>query len=91
MSRFVFSALFVAWAASIALLPTVARAGCGGCYQTVSPCGSCGAPVINPCNPCYRPTVVPAQYRTVYDTVEVAPRAWLRTGFRPATASSMKP
>jgi hypothetical protein len=39
----------------------------------VSPCGSCGAPAVNPCNPCYRPAMVPAQYRTVYDTVEVAP------------------
>jgi hypothetical protein len=73
MSRFVFSVLFVV-AASAALLPTAASAGCGGCsYQVVAPCGSCGAPVVNPCNPCYRPATVPAQYRTVYDTVEVAP------------------
>jgi hypothetical protein len=74
MSRLIFSALFAAWAASIALMPTAARAGCGGCgNQMVSPCGSCGAPVVNPCNPCYRPAMAPAQYRTVYDTVEVAP------------------
>ena len=68
MSRLVFSALFVALAA---LTPTSASAGCGGCYQVASPCGSCA--VVNPCNPCYRPAVVPAQYRTVYDTVVVAP------------------
>jgi len=78
MSRFVFSALFVALAAStaapIALLPTAARAGCTGCsVQVVSPCGSCAAPILNPCNPCYRPAMVPALYRTVYDTVVVAP------------------
>jgi hypothetical protein len=75
MSRFVFSALLLALsastAASIAFVPTAARAGCGG--QVVSPCGSCAAPIVNPCNPCYRPAVVPAQYRTVYDTVVVAP------------------
>jgi hypothetical protein len=35
--------------------------------------GSCGAPVANPCNPRYRSALVPAQYRTVYDTVEVEP------------------
>jgi hypothetical protein len=78
MSRSVFSALFVALAASmagsVALLPTSAQAGCWGCNAPlVSPCGSCAAPVVNPCNPCYRPAMVPAQYRTVYDTVVVAP------------------
>jgi hypothetical protein len=76
MSRSVFSALFVALAAasSVALLPTAAQAGCMGCSgQLISPCGSCAAPVVNPCNPCYRPAMVPAQYRTVYDTVVVAP------------------
>lgn len=73
MSRLVLSALF-AFAASTALLPTAASAGCGGCYnQVVAPCGSCGAPVVNACSPCYRPATVPAEYRTVYDTVEVAP------------------
>jgi hypothetical protein len=60
-------------AASTALLPTAAQAGCWGCnVPLVSHCGSC-APVVNPCNPCYRPAIVPAQYRTVYDTVMVAP------------------
>jgi hypothetical protein len=78
MSRLVSSALFVALAASmagsVALLPTSAQAGCGGCgAPLVSPCGSCAAPVVNPCNSCYRPAMVPAQYRTVYDTVVVAP------------------
>src|SRR3981081_725771 len=74
MSRFVCSALLVALAASTALVPSAALAGCGGCnVQLVSPCGACAAPVVNPCNPCYRPERVPAQYRTVYDTVEVAP------------------
>jgi hypothetical protein len=78
MSRLVSSALFVALAASmagsVAVLPTSAQAGCGGCgAPLVSPCGSCAAPVVNPCNPCYRPAMVPAQYRTVYDTVLVAP------------------
>ena len=77
MLRLVSSTLFVALAASmagsVALLPTSAQAGCGGCgAPLVSPCGSC-APVVNPCSPCYRPAMVPAQYRTVYDTVVVAP------------------
>src|SRR6266849_2281819 len=66
MSRFVSSALFVglaaAMAGSTALVPSAALS-----------CGACAAPVVNPCNPCYRPERVPAQYRTVYDTVEVAP------------------
>jgi hypothetical protein len=62
MSRFLCSALFVLAAASVAL-PTAAVAGCG----------SCAAPVFNPCGSCYRPTVVPPQYRTVYETVMVAP------------------
>src|SRR5580704_16108884 len=78
MSRIVSSALLVALAgslaASMALVPSAARAGCGGCnVQLVSPCGACAAPVVNPCNPCYRPAIAPAQYRTVYDTVVVAP------------------
>jgi hypothetical protein len=77
MSRFVSSAFLVALAvslaASAALRPTAAQAGCWGCnVPVVSPCGAC-APVVNPCNPCYRPAMVPAQYRTVYDTVVVAP------------------
>jgi len=61
MSRFLCSALFVAFAAA-SVAPTTALAGCGSC-----------APVFNPCGSCYRPTVIPPQYRTVYDTVLVAP------------------
>jgi hypothetical protein len=72
-------------AGSVVLLPTAAEAGCGGCGQQLSPCGSC-APVVNPCNPCYRPAMVPAQYRTVYDTVVVAPARMVAHRFRPATA-----
>jgi hypothetical protein len=63
MSRFLCSALFVVFAAASVVLPSAAIAGCG----------SCAAPVFNPCGSCYQPTVVPAQYRTVYDTVVVAP------------------
>src|SRR5579863_893686 len=63
MSRFLCSALFVAFAAASIALPTAALAGCG----------SCATPVFNPCGTCYRPTVVPPQYRTVYQTVMVAP------------------
>jgi hypothetical protein len=77
MSRLVFSALVAlaaSLAASAAFLPTAAQAGCWGCnVPVVSPCGSCAAPVVNPCNPCYRHAMVPAQYRTVYDTVMVSP------------------
>jgi hypothetical protein len=61
MSRFLCSALFVVFAAA-GVAPTPALAGCGSC-----------APVVNFCGSCYQPTVVPAQYRTVYDTVMVAP------------------
>jgi hypothetical protein len=63
MSRFVSSALFVALAVAGAGVPSAAFAGCG----------ACAAPVFNPCGTCYRPVVVPPQYRTVYDTVVVAP------------------
>ena len=63
MSRFLYSALFVAFAVTSADVPSAALAGCG----------SCAAPVFNPCGTCYRPVMVPAQYRTVYDTVVVAP------------------
>jgi hypothetical protein len=74
MSGIRVSALFVALMGSTAMLTGAAEAGCGSCgVQVVSPCGGCAAPVYNPCNPCYRPATVPAQYRTVYETVEVAP------------------
>jgi hypothetical protein len=62
MSRFLGSALFIAFAAATAGAPSAAFAGCGTC-----------APVFNPCGSCYRPVTVPAQYRTVYETVVVAP------------------
>lgn len=68
MSRMKISALLAALAAAASLASTLAQAGCGNCYAPVSRCGACAAPVYNPCNPCYRP-----QYRTVYDTVMVAP------------------
>ena len=61
MSRFLYSAIFIVFAAA-SVIPTAAVAGCGSC-----------APVFNPCGSCYRPAVIPPQYRTVYDTVMVAP------------------
>src|SRR5579872_5337781 len=67
------SALVVALSA-LPLLAGAAEAGCGSCaLAVVSPCGACAAPVVNPCAPCYRLETVPAQYRTVSQTVEVAP------------------
>jgi hypothetical protein len=72
MSGIRVSALLVALMGSTAMLAGSAEAGCGSCgLQVASPCGGCA--VVNPCNPCYRPATVPAQYRTVYETVEVAP------------------
>lgn len=61
MSR-VMSALF---AASIlaAALPTAASADCYGCYVPPQPCGTC-----------YQQEMVAPQYRTVEETVMVAPR-----------------
>jgi hypothetical protein len=50
----------------------VAAASAGLSAPTLAGCGSC-APVINPCGTCYHPVVIPPQYRTVYDTVQVAP------------------
>ena len=61
MSRSLNTALFVALAVASAGVPSAAFAGCG----------ACAAPVFNPCGTCYRPA--PVQYRTVYDTVMVAP------------------
>ncbi|MBU6461246.1 MAG: hypothetical protein KGK01_04965 [Bradyrhizobium sp.] len=61
MSR-VTSALF---AASIlaAAIPTAASAACYSCYAPPQPCGTC-----------YQQEVVAPQYRTVEETVMVAPR-----------------
>src|SRR5262249_15264057 len=60
MSR-VFAALF-ATAIAAAALPTAAFAGCGNCYVPPAPCYTC-----------YQQQVVPPQYRTVQETVMVAP------------------
>jgi hypothetical protein len=59
MSR-VYAALFVSAVAALAL-PTSASAGCYGCYTPP------------PCATCYQQQVVPPQYRTVQETVMVAP------------------
>ena len=59
MSR-VYAALIVSAVTAIAL-STVASAGCYGCYTPP------------PCATCYQRQVVPPQYRTVEETVMVAP------------------
>ena len=61
MSRVV-TALFVT-SILAAAIPTAASAGCYSCYVPPQPCGTC-----------YQPQVVPPQYRTVEETVMVAPR-----------------
>ena len=61
MSR-VYAAL-IASAVTAMALPTAASAGCHGCY----------APPPPPCVTCYQRQVVPPQYRTVEETVMVAP------------------
>ena len=63
MSR-VYAAL-IASAATVMALPTAASAGCHGCY----------VPPPQPCVICYQRQVVPPQYRTVEETVMVAPGA----------------
>ena len=60
MSR-VYAAMIASALAAIAL-PTTASAGCYNCYAPPQPCGTC-----------YQPQVVPPQYRTVDETVMVAP------------------
>src|SRR5664280_2592855 len=57
------SAALIASAVAAIALPTAASAGCYGCY-TPPPCGTC-----------YQQQVVPPQYRTVQETVMVAPGA----------------
>jgi hypothetical protein len=59
MSR-VYAALIASAVAALAL-PTAASAGCHNCY----------APP--PCVTCYQQQVIPPQYRTVQETVMVAP------------------
>jgi hypothetical protein len=60
MSR-VYAAMIASAVAAIAL-PTAASAGCYGCYTPPQPCVTC-----------YQQQVVPPQYRTVQETVMVAP------------------
>src|SRR3954464_16037221 len=62
MSR-VIAAVFAATVAAAAL-PTVASAGCYNCYAPPQPCATC-----------YQRQVAPPQYRTVEETVMVAPGA----------------
>jgi hypothetical protein len=57
------SAALIASAVAAIALPTAASAGCYGCY------------VPPPCTTCYQAQVVPPQYRTVQETVMVAPGA----------------
>jgi hypothetical protein len=59
----VYTALIAAAVASMAL-PTAASAGCYNCYAPPPPCGTC-----------YQRQVAPPQYRTVDETVMVAPGA----------------
>ena len=61
MSR-VIAAVFATTLAAAAAIPTAASAGCYSCYQP-QPC----------CQPQYQQQVAPAQYRTVQETVMVAP------------------
>jgi hypothetical protein len=63
MSR-VYSALIASAVAAMAL-PAAASAQCAGCYT----------PPPQPCATCYQRQVVPPQYRTVEETVMVAPGA----------------
>lgn len=58
MSR---AAMIASTLAAIAL-PTAASAGCYSCYTPPPPCGTC-----------YQQQIVPPQYRTVQETVMVAP------------------
>jgi hypothetical protein len=60
MSR-VYAAMIASALAAIAL-PTAASAGCYSCYTSPAPCGTC-----------YQQQIVPPQYRTVQETVMVAP------------------
>jgi hypothetical protein len=62
--RIVPSAIFAAAIAAFAA-PTAASAGCYGCYAPPPP--------PQPCVTCYQQQVVPPQYRTVQETVMVAP------------------
>ena len=59
----VYTALIAVAVAAMAL-PTAASAGCNNCYAPPPPCGTC-----------YQRQVAPPQYRTVEETVMVAPGA----------------
>ena len=59
----VYIAMIASAVAAIAL-PTAASAGCYSCYAPPQPCGTC-----------YQQQVVPPEYRTVQETVMVAPGA----------------
>src|ERR1700686_2666890 len=59
----VYTALIAVAVAAMAL-PTAAFAGCYNCYAPPPPCGTC-----------YQRQVAPPQYRTVEETVMVAPGA----------------
>ena len=60
MSR-VYAALIASAVAAMAI-PTAASAGCYNCYAPPQPCTTC-----------YQQQIAPAQYRTVQETVMVAP------------------
>ncbi len=55
-------AVLIAAAATAMALPTAASAGCTSCYTPPPPCATC-----------YQRQVAPPQYRTVDETVMVAP------------------
>jgi hypothetical protein len=55
-------AVVLATTLAAAAIPTVASAGCGNCYVPPQPCVTC-----------YQQQVIPPQYRTVQETVMVAP------------------
>jgi hypothetical protein len=55
-------AVLIASAAAAMALPTAASAGCYNCYTPPPPCATC-----------YQRQVAPPQYRTVDETVMVAP------------------
>ena len=60
MSRVI--AALIATTLVAAAIPTAASAGCYSCYVPPQPCGTC-----------YQQQVIPPQYRTVQETVMVAP------------------
>ena len=57
------SAALIVSAVIVSAMPTAASAYCQGCY----------VPPPQPCVTCYQQQVVPPQYRTVQETVMVAP------------------